>query len=152
MIGVEGLPLGPVLWVMNYLGLPYANDGRDPVNGIDCWGLVVLVYREVFGIEVPAYLNAFAGGQDYRALDTAERDEVAALADGARCNWIQVTDARLGDVIDLSWTLRRPHCGIVVSRRHMLHASPPASKCEDFTGLTWTRRLKGCYRHPSLVG
>ena len=34
------------------IGVPYRNLGRD-YSGWDCWGLCVMAYREVFGIEIP---------------------------------------------------------------------------------------------------
>jgi len=36
--------------VRKFLGLRYVHGGRN-LNGVDCWGLVVLVYREL-GVEV----------------------------------------------------------------------------------------------------
>ena len=40
-----------------YVGLPYVERGRDR-SGVDCWGLPVLAYRELLGIELPHYVDA----------------------------------------------------------------------------------------------
>lgn len=37
-----------------YIGLPYKNLGRD-FNGVDCWGLVYLVFKEEKEIILPDY-------------------------------------------------------------------------------------------------
>jgi len=34
-----------------YIGLPFKHHGRD-VDGIDCWGLPMLYYKEVLGVEL----------------------------------------------------------------------------------------------------
>ena len=35
-----------------YIGKPFADGGRGP-DAYDCWGLVVMVYRDVFGVRIP---------------------------------------------------------------------------------------------------
>lgn len=39
-------------WTDDYVGLPYLDFGRDR-NGLDCWGLYMLIIKEQFGIDVP---------------------------------------------------------------------------------------------------
>ena len=42
--------------VTKYLGVPYKNRGRD-INGLDCWGLVLCIYKDIFGIDLPDLEN-----------------------------------------------------------------------------------------------
>lgn len=58
--------------MMNDLvGIPFAPKGRDPKIGLDCWGLVIEVYRRQ-RIALPKHL-----------IDPAEHAAVAAAIDGA---------------------------------------------------------------------
>jgi len=40
-------------WATKYIGLPYAPGGRDADKGLDCFGLLRLVYKQEQGIEIP---------------------------------------------------------------------------------------------------
>ena len=50
------------LWYESYMDLPWKLGGRDR-KGLDCWGLVRLVYKEQLNIELPSFLD------DPHALD-----------------------------------------------------------------------------------
>src|SRR4029077_19729927 len=39
-------------WINDYVGVPYRHNGRDRA-GWDCWGLVLAVYRDMLGLELP---------------------------------------------------------------------------------------------------
>lgn len=39
-------------WSTQYIGLPYLAGGRDRV-GLDCWGLIRLIYHEHLGVLLP---------------------------------------------------------------------------------------------------
>lgn len=56
----------------DFVGLPWVLGGED-ASGVDCWGLVILFYREALGIEVPATgsANAFSEVQDPQPHDVA---------------------------------------------------------------------------------
>lgn len=48
--------VGSASWAQKYIGIPYRQCGRS-LAGIDCYGLVWLVYRDVLGIELPDWMQ-----------------------------------------------------------------------------------------------
>ena len=60
--------------VRKYLGIPFADHGRDQ-DGCDCWGLCCLVYRQEWGIALPDM------GEDMAALARQTADKLDAMHD-----------------------------------------------------------------------
>jgi peptidoglycan DL-endopeptidase CwlO len=84
-----------------YLGVPYVWGGTDPQRGLDCSGLVQLVYRK-FGVDLPrvSYQQARAG------------TPVASLA-----------EARPGDILAFGSPVH--HVGIYIGDNLMIEAPRP---------------------------
>lgn len=124
-----------------YVGLPYKPGGRDR-DGIDCYGLVWLFYRDELGIALPRYEGS---------PDLAEMEEVSRIIHGIEDNsgyWIQVPreEAVLGDVVDVS-LMGGFHVGIFIPKTKMLHAmQKTATAIEDFSRVKWRTRIRGCFR------
>ncbi len=82
------LPFGDMHWVINYFGIPYVDGGRDE-KGVDCWGLVRLIYQKEFKIELPSYPGIASDGvfSIHKTIQEEEKEkewiEVAVPFDGA---------------------------------------------------------------------
>lgn len=95
-----------------YIGIPWDAYG-DTREGVSCWGLVVLYYRELLNLEVPNYrhdVDDFAGigDQTQAVLDSGE--------------WFLVEKPEDGDVVLMSHRFAPHHFGIWVAGG-ALHAS-----------------------------
>lgn len=123
-----------------YVGVPYVEGGRDVQRdgGLDCWGLVRLVYAEQYGVNLPAY------------EDAAGEDEAVERMAREREGWAQVETPRTGDLVLLRIKGREQHVGVVTRPGYMLHVSAvgragAAVECLD--SGSWRRRVAGYFRH-----
>lgn len=119
-----------------FVGLPYLAGGRDRA-GVDCWGLVRLVYREVLGVELLAWDTVPA--TDRRAVRAAAEAEAFA-----RWSNRGEAEARPLDVVTFD---RGAHVAVVVERGTMLHTEAGRAACvERYGGPAWRSRWHGIWR------
>jgi probable lipoprotein NlpC len=133
-------------WSAGFVGLPWKERGRSR-EGVDCYGLVVLAFRETHGVELAGFDEAYAS--------VGEQAEISALIAGnaERWPWQQAPSPRPFDVALFRRGRLQTHVGIVVDANRMLHID---QKCEAvieaFTSGRWRHRLLGFYRHAALAG
>lgn len=128
-------------WSAAYVGLPYRDHGRDRA-GLDCWGLVRLVYREQRGLALPSYAECYA--------DAAERADIsAALAAGAGAGpWRRVDRGAEWDVALFGAAWGACHVGVLIDRCQVLHVSAEhAARVQPLAHPLLSRRLACIYRY-----
>lgn len=132
-------------WAAAYVGLPYRLGGRTP-NGIDCWGLVLLVWREVFGIEGPGMDGVTWRPGEPRDAVRSVADTMAATAAGFAP--VPAGQEQAGDAILIRMRGHPLHCAVVVEPGLMLHAVEGAdSAVERYRSIMWEKRVLGFYRY-----
>lgn len=107
-------------WWVPYVGLPFADGGRD-LSGVDCWGLVRLVYAREIGIDLPAYGEISAAD----LLRVAHAMRAGALSD----HWRAVAAPGAFDVVLMRASTGGQmvvHVGVMADSRRVLHAEPAA--------------------------
>lgn len=128
-------------WSADYVGLPFLDQGRDRM-GVDCWGLVRLVFSGVLNIDLPSYTE--------RYVSTDEVREVAALVGDVSAHepFRRVQVGREFDVPVFAAMGHPIHVGVVVKPGLMLHVSAGfESRVESYRDTRWASRLVGFYRH-----
>lgn len=125
--------------IEKYLKIPFKNKGRD-WNGVDCWGLVHLFYKEEFGIQLPPYLDVNEKWD--------EVGKIAAVMGVEKNKWKKVAIPQFGDVIMFNIVGIPVHVGIALDKKMMLHALDKVGvSIEPYKSLKWEFRLEGFYRY-----
>lgn len=130
-------------WCAQYIGIPYKTGGRDR-DGIDCWGLVNLVWREQFGIDLPDY----DGPLWHPNKSTAREVSTGAAAYSALFRPVPQGEERCGDGILFRMRGYPLHLAIVVAPGFMMHVEDNADTCvERYAAFQWQKRIIDFYRY-----
>ena len=105
-------------WWNDYVGIPYKLHGRDK-DGLDCWGLVRLVYREQKQIDLPSFSEEY-----FSSDDVAYNQEVIARH---KEGWSLSDDYTVGDVALFRINGSESHVGIIIGENKFLHARDGSS-------------------------
>lgn len=142
-------------WPARFVGTPWRAYGRDRA-GVDCWGLIVLVYDEVFGIALPRYDGrSWPCGREAKAEETAAaRADIGTFMAEEAAAWqvVKPDSERAGDVLLLRLGGAPCHVGVVTEPGWMLHAQERMDAViETYRSFVWERRIAGIYRHQGLA-
>ncbi|MBY0262755.1 MAG: C40 family peptidase, partial [Phycisphaerales bacterium] len=107
--------------------------------GLDCWGLVRLVYAERFGIKLPAFAD------DYD--DTNDGQAIAGIYAVERTEWVERPGPAPGDVVMFRIIGIPLHVGVVIDAQTFLHTMARRETCvERLTSPAWSARVLAYYR------
>lgn len=128
-------------WWNNFVGIAYRPGGSDE-KGCDCWGLVRLVYRRHFGIDLPGVVLDVTPGE------TPESTAIAPVLDLARDSfWERVSVPQPGDVAVFRVKGHDSHVGLVTTPGYMLHVREGhEAVIEAYDRRFWKNSFRGVYR------
>lgn len=103
-------------WESKYTIAPFKDHGRD-LSGLDCWGLVRLVYLQELNIVLP----------EFAEISPSDLRRVAHMIDGAKDSeeWSSVDRPNLEpfDVVVMSQYggIRNAHVGLITNAGKLMH-------------------------------
>jgi cell wall-associated NlpC family hydrolase len=133
-------------WSNVYIGLPWRARGAER-DGVDCYGLLRLVYRERLGLDLVSYAD--------RYVTADERVEIAAIiAEASQIgDWRRITPGteRAFDVALFRFQGVESHLAIVTRPGIALHVDTRnGAHLIHYREQPWSLRLTGFCRHASL--
>lgn len=124
----------------DYIGIPFVDGGRDR-DGLDCWGLVKLIFKDKHGIELPDF---DISAKDPRAIN-------GAMEDG-KADWMYIPRPELigGEVLAMSLSQKHmnfiTHVGYHIGYGKFLHIMDKSkSIISSMTDPMWSSRIRGAY-------
>lgn len=139
-------------WSNNYVGLPYLDLGRTRA-GVDCWGLVRLIYSDELGIDLPPYDTI--SPQDGPRMREAVRHEQAT----GEWSGVPTGHERPFDVAIMWGTWQQDgktvggdvHVGVFAPHRRILHIEKGiGAVCVPMNNPHIARRFRRAFRHEAV--
>ena len=126
------------MWYNDYVGIPFLAKGREK-TGVDCWGLVKLVYEEQFNTILPSFA-------DHYEYDDTER--IAELTAQYKEAWEVTIEPKPGSVILFKVLGHVSHVGIYIGNNNFLHCRENhSSAIESLDSINWNKRIAGYYNY-----
>ena len=126
-----------------WVGTPYRHRAATLGAGCDCLGLLLGVWRMVYGTEPPELPNYRA---DWR--DGAHAGELQALAE----TWLRPGEMTPGAVVlfRMGASVLPRHCGVLVGEGRFVHAQERLGVVEGNLTDGWRRRVAGVFAFPEV--
>lgn len=121
-----------------YIGLKYKEKGRD-FDGVDCWGLVRLFYKNELKIDLPSFSS------EYTQTDVQRIEElIAQYKEG----WESTEQPEEDSIVLFRVLGSESHVGIVVNKEQFLHVRENQdSAIENFDSPFWKKRIVGYFKY-----
>lgn len=126
------------MWQDKYIGIPFKANGRDE-NGLDCWGLVRLIYNQEYNIQLPSFSSEYVIQDDSRINDL-----IAQYKEG----WEQVEKPVPGSVVLFKILGGLTHIAVMVDEVTFIHVRPGSNTVIDtITNTKWKNRITGFFKY-----
>lgn len=117
-----------------YLGIPFEYKGRTREK-LDCYGLVMLLYKDIYGIDLP----------DVNSPTIL--NEIADLVSTEKLKWTPTSELEEGTVIIFNIRGYGSHVGMYVGDDYFIHTWEATDGVViERLGLGWTHRILGTYK------
>ncbi len=130
--------MSEIFAVMKYVGIPYKHLGRDE-NGLDCWGLILLAFKELRGITLWDIGEEYPEDWSWKGKDL--------FMENYQRQWEKVDRPALYDVVLLNNGKGiANHAGIMINNRNFIHCIKAGVVLARVTDKQWKPRVAGYFR------
>ena len=124
-----------------YIGISFKSQGRDRL-GLDCWGLLCLIYKERLNISLGSYIDEYDDANFYAQVSNVVEMHIPEWA------LIEKGLERPFDVVILRLRGLPIHIGMVIKPGIMIHVLNKLNTClEKYNTPLWNKRIRGFYRY-----
>lgn len=135
-------------WVERYVGIPYKSHGRDPEEGLDCWGLVYVVYRNEFGVDLPKYDGGYEDAKNRKEAGDKIKGSLKTALELDQWVRVDLGELRNGDILIVDIVGIPCHIGMYCGRGHILHVREGTLTCiEDYESRSFAGNIREGYRY-----
>ena len=126
------------------IGVPFKNRGRDVKTGLDCYGLVMEVFKR-FGKNIPEYHEDFNNVEKVNALITSKT--------AIKTNWAKVDRLAMPVPCLIAIRFGVPpgmvnHTGCYIGNGKFIHIRENIGVCVDNVhSPAWRKVIEGCYEY-----
>ncbi len=123
--------------IKELIGVPWKHKGRD-LSGLDCWGLVLYVYRKL-GIELDDSV-------DYKEGENFEYDLISSRIDRTLWHQVDINKIKPFDVMLLG-NIFPSHFGIYIGNDRFLSCSKRSGVALYHMNSFWKRKTLSVWRY-----
>jgi cell wall-associated NlpC family hydrolase len=117
----------------NLIGVPFEWGGRGP-DKFDCYGLVMHLYREAHGVELPDYMSP-------------SNSTTAAIMMAKEMSLWKSVDQQVNSVVLIRVNSMAAHVGFVLNSSKFTHTWEKSGGVVVERLSTWQRRIIGYYEY-----
>lgn len=132
-----------------YIGIPYKHLGRDR-TGLDCYGLVVAIYRDKLDIELPDVYEYKFGTDACNYMTSFYTDKKYEHVTGFSKLWTPVDDLERYDVILFNVYDEVPaptHSGVYLGEGKFIHCMQGLPVTISRLERQWLNKMHSAYRY-----
>ena len=126
--------------ISEYLTIPYKDRGRTE-DGVDCWGLVRLIYAKELNIELESYVDEYSSSENVKAASKTVKDHTK--------DFIEVDKPyKRFDIVVFRLSGQPVHVGMLLNDNDFIHSFKGKNvTVEKLSSLRWTNRVVGVFRY-----
>jgi len=131
--------MSEISMVMRYAGIPYKHQGRTS-DGLDCWGLIKLIYKEMLGIEILDIGEDYPDDWSWKGKDL--------FIENYQKQWDRRKVPEVFDVILINnGKGTANHAGVMLDKLRFIHCIRAGVIVSKITDRIWQGRINGYFRY-----